>query len=266
MSAEEQLKRGDIEAALALLEEEVRGHPQVARHRIFLFQLLCVLGDWERAVRQLKIAAELDPEAIAMAQTYREAIVCEVYREKVFLGEKEPLVFGEPQAWLARLVQALKLTVQGETAQAAELRGQAFDSALTQAGQLNGDNFNWIADADMRLGPVLEIVVNGKYFWMPFGAIGQLTADEPEDLRDHVWMPVNVTLNNGGEIVGLVPTRYPGVAESEDPSLNLARRTEWSDIGDDTFVGRGQRILATNTADVAVMDVRDLTIGGAEYG
>jgi type VI secretion system protein ImpE len=266
MSAEEQLRNGDPEAALASLQDEVRKHPQVARHRIFLFQLLCVLGDWERAVRQLKVAAELDPEALAMAQTYREAIICEVYREKVFRGEKEPLIFGEPPEWLAPLVQALHLTATGKTAQAAELRAQAYDMAPTLGGQLNGNAFEWIADADMRLGPVLEIVVNGRYFWMPFDKIGQLTADAPEDLRDHVWMPVSITLANGGDIVGLVPTRYPGSSDSEDPLLKLARKTEWSDIGDSTFVGHGQRLLATDAGDVAVMDVRQLDMTGVGDG
>jgi type VI secretion system protein ImpE len=36
-----------------------------------------------------------------MAQTYREGIICEVFREKVFSGEKDPLIFGEPVEWLA---------------------------------------------------------------------------------------------------------------------------------------------------------------------
>ncbi len=57
-----------------------------------------------------------------MAQTYREAIICEVYREKVFAGEKEPLIFGEPQEWVALLIEALKLLAQGRPAEAAQLR------------------------------------------------------------------------------------------------------------------------------------------------
>ena len=44
-------------------------------------------------------------------QAYREAIICEVYREKVFAGTKAPLVFGEPQEWLASLIEAQKLHV-----------------------------------------------------------------------------------------------------------------------------------------------------------
>ena len=50
MAAEpsELLKAGDPAGALAALQEKVRASPGDARLRIFLFQLLCVLGDWKR--------------------------------------------------------------------------------------------------------------------------------------------------------------------------------------------------------------------------
>ena len=100
MTPEEHLKSGDLAATLTALEDKVRADPANPSLRVFLFQLLCVLGDWKRAINQLKVSAEMDPTAEMMAKTYREAIICEVYREKVFAGEKEPLVFGEPQEWL----------------------------------------------------------------------------------------------------------------------------------------------------------------------
>ncbi|MFQ5624976.1 MAG: type VI secretion system accessory protein TagJ [Paracoccaceae bacterium] len=261
MNAEDFLKNGDIDGALAALQDDVRKNPSVARFRIFLFQLLCVLGDWKRAITQLKVCGELDPIAVPMAQTYREAIICEVYREKVFAGEKDPLVFGEPQEWVAHLIEALKLLAAGKTAEAASLRDRAFAAAPAIAGTLNSDAFEWIADADMRLGPVLELIVNGRYFWMPFSAIYEIKADAPEDLRDYVWMPVNVTLRNGGDVVGLVPTRYSGTATAGDASAKLSRTTEWNDAGDGAFVGTGQRLLATDGGDLALLDLRHLTLG-----
>ena len=48
-AAEQALKDGDAVRALKLLTEQVRAHPQHAKLRVFLFQLLCVLGQWERA-------------------------------------------------------------------------------------------------------------------------------------------------------------------------------------------------------------------------
>ena len=49
MTPEELLHQGDPEAALVALQDRVRAQPSVAKLRVFLFQLLCILGQWERA-------------------------------------------------------------------------------------------------------------------------------------------------------------------------------------------------------------------------
>ncbi len=265
MLAADHLQAGDPVAALGALQAQVRARPADAKSRIFLFQLLCLLGDWKRAVAQLKICAELDPQAMAMAQTYREAIVCEVYREKVFAGDKSPLVFGEPAEWMALLIKALKLQAEGRSAEAATLRTRAFDLAPALAGEINGAPFAWIADADMRFGPMLEAVINGRYFWLPFAAIDQLTLEPPTDLRDAVWMPAQIRLANGGDIVALIPTRYPGTPQA-GAAETLARSTRWVDAGADTHVGLGQRVLATDAGDTALMDLRSLVLHREEAG
>ncbi|MDE4062655.1 MAG: type VI secretion system accessory protein TagJ [Pseudophaeobacter sp. bin_em_oilr2.035] len=263
MTPEEYLKSGDPGKALTALQDKVRADPSNAKLRIFLFQLLCILGDWKRAIAQLKLSAELDPGATLMAQTYREAIICEVYREKVFQGEKAPMIFGEPQDWLAHLIEAQKLLAQGKHDESAALRAKAFDAAPATPGEADGKVFDWIADADMRLGPVLEVIINGRYFWMPFSQIRSLELDEPADLRDRVWMAGTITLVNGGELVALVPTRYPESTEA-DPEAMMARATDWQDIGANTYIGIGQRLLTIGDQDIAIMDLRSLRLHGAE--
>ncbi len=256
-TATDLLKVGDLSGALASLQDAVRANPDDAKLRVFLFQLLCVIGDWKRAVAQLKLCAQLDAAALPMAQTYREAIICEVFREKVFAGDKDPLIFGEPQDWVALLAQGLKALAQGKPDRAAELREEAFDKAPTTSGSLDEQDFEWIADADMRLGPVLEIIVNGKYFWMPFNVLSSLRIDPPQDLRDTVWTAANLTLQNGGELVALIPTRYAGTAERGSDAMKLSRTTEWEDLGNDMFAGLGQRLLTTDQSDVSLMDTRN---------
>lgn len=263
-TATEALGEGDLAAALAALQAEVRAKPGDARLRIFLFQLLCVLGDWKRAITQLKLCAELDPLAIPMAQAYREGIICEVFREKVFAGEKDPLIFGEPPEWVALMIEANRALAQGDMAQAADLRGRAFDMVPDAGGTLNGDKFDWVADADMRLGPLLEIIINGRYFWMPFSNIATLRVEPPEDLRDAVWTAAQLQLQNGGEFVALIPTRYAGTAQSGDDAALLSRTTTWADLGNDTFVGTGQRLLTTGDSDVALMDLRELRMDAGQ--
>ena len=47
MTAEDYLKQGDIKAALLLLQEQVKKQPANPELRIFLFQLLSVMGQWD---------------------------------------------------------------------------------------------------------------------------------------------------------------------------------------------------------------------------
>lgn len=263
MTPEEHLKAGDPQGALQALQEKIRADASNAKLRVFLFQLLCVLGDWKRAIAQLKAAAGLDEGATMMAQAYREAIICEVYREKVFAGEKTPLILGEPQEWLAHLIEAQKLLAQGKPQEAAALRVRAFDAAPASPGEVNGQRFDWIADADMRLGPVLETVVNGKYYWLPFAQIVSFEAEAPSDLRDAVWTAGTLTLAGGGAVAAMIPTRYPGSQNAGGQPM-LARTTLWEDAGAETFTGCGQRLLTTGETDIAIMDVRLLRMDGHE--
>lgn len=264
-AAEQALHDGDPAAAIKLLQEQVRSKPADAKLRIFLFQLLCVQGQWDRALNQLTVAAEMDAAALPMAQAYRETIQCERLREEVFRGHKAPLLFGEPETWIALLIEALLREGRGDLADAAKLREQAFEHAPATPGSLDGRPFEWIADADMRLGPVLEAVVNGKYYWVPFSRLAQVTIEAPSDLRDRVWMPATLQFSNGGEVVAFLPTRYAGT-DLSDPLLALARKTDWVDAGSGLFVGRGQRMLATDQGEAALMDVRSITLGSEKAG
>lgn len=256
------LQAGDLHAALEALQADVRNRPDDAKLRIFLFQLLCVMGDWQRAVTQLKLCAQMEASALPMAQAYREAIICEVFRQKVFTGEKEPLIFGEPQQWAALLVQSLGALTRGQGDRAAELRDEAFELAPATPGEMDGESFEWISDADMRLGPMLEIIVNGKYYWMPFNVLTSLRIEEPADLRDTVWMPANLTLKNGGELVGMIPTRYAGTETGGDDVARLSRKTEWVDLGGGCYGGVGQRLLSTDQKEAPLMDLRHIELRG----
>jgi len=258
MLAQESLREGRLEEALAELQTQVRKEPGNAQHRVFLFQLLAVLGRWERSLTQLQAAGELDPGTMAMVGTYRQAIAAEAVRAAVFAGRESPSLIGEPQEWMAWLLEALRLTAAGEHARAGELRARAFEAAPSTSGDVEGAPFDWIADGDARLGPMLEVIVKGRYAWMPFQRLRVIRLEAPADLRDLVWMPAYFTLETGAEIPGLVPTRYPGSEASEDSRIRLSRRTEWTELsaGTECWVGAGQRTLTTDRGEHPLMDVR----------
>ncbi len=265
-AAEQALKDGDVTRALKLLTEQVRSHPQDAKLRVFLFQLLCVLGQWERALNQLNVALELDAKMLPMVQTYREAIACEALRAQVFSGQKVPMLFGEPEAWIALLIEALLREGRGEPDAARQLREQALEQAPTTAGTADGQAFSWIADADTRLGPTIEAVINGRYYWLPWNRLAKVEIDPPEDLRDAVWMPAHFEFTNGGDVVGLLPTRYPDTDLAAGDLLALARRTDWRETAPGVFVGLGQRLITTDTAEFGLMDLRSVVLAEPAAG
>jgi type VI secretion system protein ImpE len=262
MSAEELFRAGDLKGCLAELQNDVRRRPADAKLRIFLAQLLMVTGDWDRTINQLGVASEMDAAALPMKHAYTAAIQCERLRVAVFNGAKSPLVLGDPPAWIASLLQALALNGQGRAGEAAELRARALESAPALPGAMNGTPFEWLADADSRLGPVLEVLLNGAYYWVPFERIRRIQFEKPADIRDLVWLPAQFTWDNAGEAMGLVPVRYPGSEQAGEDAVRLARKTEWSELGEGAFAGLGQRVFTTNGDELGLLEVREITLDG----
>ena len=89
----------------------------------------------------------------------------------MFAGRKRPSVFGDPQPWVGDLVEALHQEAEGSAQAAFELRARALETAPAEPGSVNGGRFDWFADADTRFGPVLEVVMNGTYRWIPMTEI-----------------------------------------------------------------------------------------------
>jgi type VI secretion system protein ImpE len=164
---------------------------------------------------------------------------------------------------VASLAQALQLQAQGHQAQAAQLRSRALEQAPASQGRLDGQGFEWIADADSRLGPVLEVVINGRYGWLPFEHLRRLSIEPVADLRDLVWIPAHLTFVNDADTVALIPVRYTGTTSGADSALLMSRKTEWLEIADDQYRGLGQRVLTTDGGDHALLDVREIVTTGS---
>lgn len=265
-SPEQLLAAGDPQGALKALQQKVRANAADVRLRTFLFQLLAVLGQWQRAADQLKVCGELDAGTLAMVNTYRTALECEAVREAVFAGRTLPHVFGPPTEWVALLAQALKLDAEGQPAAAAAQRAEALEHAEARAGTIEDASgsqaFEWIADADSRLGPVLEVIVNGRYGWLPMAHLASLSIEPVADLRDLVWAPAHLTFSNGGETVALLPARYAGTPLAGGGPLAMSRQTEWIELGAGTgqYRGVGQRVLATDTAERGLLEIQRLAL------
>jgi type VI secretion system protein ImpE len=257
MNAETHLQSGDLGPALQELMDQVKSNPADSKLRIFLFQLFSVLGQWKRAQTQLEMAGDMDPKAELMVKAYTDVINCERHRESVFEGTSKPLIFGEPEDWVALLVEAQQAFAKGDMAGFSTLNAKAFEDADVRSGKINDEPFAWLADADQRLGPVVEVIFNGQYYWVPMSHLKSIHTEEPSDLRDLVWLPAELTFSNGGQQMVMMPSRYPRIEGVADGGL-LARRTDWVSHGEDIFEGTGQRVFATDNQDYSFLQVRSI--------
>ena len=240
-----------------------------------LFQLQAVRGQWEAARKQLHMVGELDPSEAVTVAGYGQLLAGMAQRERVFAGDRRPTILGEPPAWAAHQVEALRLAAAGEHEAAARLRDRAFELAPATPGQADGVAFEWLADADTRLGPVLEALVDGNYCWVPFERVRRIEVSEPSSLIDLVLTRADFTWDSGNTASGFVPTTYPAVDGSLgdgssgdggpariEARQRLARRTDWREQPGGAWWGHGQRLFATDAADLPLLQVRTIEFAG----
>ncbi|HLY80539.1 MAG TPA: type VI secretion system accessory protein TagJ [Caulobacteraceae bacterium] len=257
--ADELLRAGDLEGARASLVESVRKSPQDQPARMFLFQLLCVSGEWDKALIQLRALAQLSPEAQMLAVAYSQAIEAEKFRAQVFAGTAQPALLVGSSTWAGDLAGALSALCQGRAADAETLRDQAFDAAPDTPGDLDGTAFDWIADGDARFGPAIEAIIAGQWGLAPFDAIAKIESEGPRDLRDIVWLPVQLAFKTGQSVAALLPTRYPGSEAHADSALRLGRGTDWLEQPwGQAGIGQHEWSLSDGS-DVGILSLRRLT-------
>ncbi|MCX8100820.1 MAG: hypothetical protein N3D77_06220 [Geminicoccaceae bacterium] len=256
-SAAQALAAGDPARALALVMEEVRAAPTALAPRLALFRLACIEGQWDRARRQLEAVAGLDPETAMFARLYAGLIAAEAERAAVVAGRSPPVTIGEPPAFVAHLARALAHDSRGEAAAAAAQRRSALEAAVAVPGELDGMAFAWLMDADPRFGPCLELVVQGRYRWLPLERLRTLASDGPRDLEDVVWLPVTLALEGGEEVAAHLPARYPGSESGSDPRARLGRATLFDAAGH----GLGGRLLTSDAGEHPLLALRRLRLG-----
>jgi protein involved in temperature-dependent protein secretion len=260
MDADDYLRAGNLDGARKALVDRVKRAPDDQQARMFLFQLFCVLGEWDKAQAQLKALTQLSPQAQMLAVAYNTAIKAELERETAFAGQTLPALLVGGEAWAGDLASALSAAIQGRDDDARAARERAFEAAPDTPGQFNDQPFDWIADADPRFGPSFEAFIHGHWGLVPFEAVRQITSDGPEDLRDLVWLPVEIEFKTGQSAGALLPARYSGTTREADANLLLSRSTDWRDapLG---AQGIGQKLWSLGDGEeVGILALRRLVL------
>ena len=118
---------------------------------------------------------------------------------------------------------------------------------------------NWIIDGDVRTAFVYEFFFQGQYYWQTWNSIKGIFFKQPTSLLDIIWRPMEIRLTNGEEIQGVCPARYTVSTEEKwsDTLLSCAE-TDWSEVSNDLFIGRGQKMFYTDKGDFGILDIQSI--------
>jgi type VI secretion system protein ImpE len=239
-NANQLFQAGKLNEAVQALNAEVRNHPEDSKRRIFLFELLCFAGEYDRAEKQLNILGSDDMQKEMGALVYRSALHAERTRNDLFAKKEYPKPMGNAAA-----------------------------TGAAVSGTLNGTPFKSIADADPRIGPRLEVFAGGNYMWMNFEHIASVDMEKPRRLRDLLWTPAR--LRGGpalketelGEI--LLPALTPFAWQDPDDAIRLGRMTAWVEGEAGEALPVGQKMLLVDGEEFPLLEIRKLEINLPQF-
>ncbi len=259
MNAREFLTSGDLTQAIERAREDVRSRPLDPHERMFLFELLCFAGQWDRAAVQLDTLKQLSADATAGDLVLcRELLSAQVERERFLSAGRPPRFFIDPPSTVATTLDAWNRLRAGELAEAVDRLDQSEAGRLPPRGRLGEVRFEDFRDTDDALAAVLEAFARGVYYWVPWEDIQYLDVQPPRSLRDLLWAPAKIALAQGilGEIY--LPCLYPGSAAHSDDLIRLGRKTDWVDAGCGLSRGVGLKTFMADDAFRTIFELRDL--------
>ncbi len=249
---------GQLNAAIGELTSDVKAHPSDMSLRTFLFELLCFAGEWDRAEKQLDVLGHQDVKAEIGVQVYRNNIKAERDRRRLFSDSLQPHFLTEPPAYVDLHLAAINRLREGKTVEARETLDRAEEERTALAGTFNGRRFEDFRDWDDLVGPVLELIINGQYTWLPFEQVGRIEVNAPKQARDLVWASARIQTTDGtvGEVY--IPALYAGSSEHPSDQVRLGRMTDWKRLSDDLSVAVGLRLFLVDGEDKPLFEARSV--------
>ncbi len=234
MNARELYQAGKLAEAIQALGADLRNDPADSKKRIFLFELLCFAGEFDRAEKHLDVLAQAGPDAATGALLYRAALAAERSRRDLFEKKEYP---GLPSG----------------------------DHEVT--GTCNGKLFESFSDADPRIGPRIELFAAGQYMWLPLAHVSYIEIQPPKRLRDLLWAPALVRTGKAfkGQELGevLIPVLSPFSFRHADDAVRLGRSTVWETEADGVLP-YGQKMFDVDGEDLPILELRKLEIAQPE--
>lgn len=246
--------KGAIEAALAF----VKTNPTDYSARIFLFELSCFAGDWDRAMRQLDVIGHQDTTAMVGSLIYRQCVEAEKKRADHFARGAKPEFLESPPDYVYGLLTAANRLREGKAAEAREILDKSEEMRPAFACKVNGKETGDFRDYNDLTSSILEVIIKDSYVWVPFEQIERIEFFPRKSLRDNFWTQAKLETSNGTNGEVFVPALYNESWKADDENVRLGRVTDWRDIGAEIYGGEGMKIFAVGEEHVPIVDIETI--------
>lgn len=253
-----QLDAGDLTAAVESAVNLVKTNPTNEAARIFLFELSCFSGDWDRAERQLGVIGHQDVNAMIGSKIYEGNFKAERDRMKYFADGVVPEFMTAKPAYIDDLFAANNRLREGSDFEARGLLDQVEENRPAFKVSINGEGFSDFRDYNDLTMCVFEVLLRDSYIWIPFEQVVKIELFKPKTLRDLYWIQAKVELLNGTGGEMFLPALYSGSWKSTNDKVRLGRMTDWRDAGSETFIGEGLKVFWMDGKDKSILDIETI--------
>lgn len=271
-AAEELIKQGNYEGALANLKQAIAGAQPDPGHVLMAFNMevrLQRFQDAERTMRRLiEIAPQVEGPMSALARTARaEATATARLTDPAVAGRRGAM--GPPPPHGLTYVKVAVLHAQkdyaGAAAALAEAKAQtpAVQGTLTWVGGRKA-RFVDLIDTDELTGPILPCYNGETLLDLPYTQIRSINFLDPRTSFDVMWMPAEIIAADGKTFTFRVPAYYVGTGVSGEPHIRTGQMTSW-DRAHGYAQGIGQRDFKVVTQEGGNMMVGILQIQRIDF-
>jgi type VI secretion system protein ImpE len=252
------LDAGDLDGAVQSALNTVKSKPTDIPARIFLFELSCFTGDWERAERQLDTIGRQDVNAMVGSLIYRQCIEAERKRAKFFSESLKPEFLSDPPDYVYGLLTANNRLREGNTAEARQVLDTVEEQRPAFSCTVNGESKEDFRDYNDATSSILEVFIKDSYVWVPFEELEKLEVFAPKSLRDLFWLQGKIETSNGTNGEVMIPTLYSGSFKHSNDQVRLGRMTDWRDLGEEIFIGEGTKLFWMDGQDKPILDIKKI--------
>jgi type VI secretion system protein ImpE len=260
MDPKELIRAGKLSEARQQLIDSVKDSPGDSGLRVLLFQVLTLLGDFQKAERHIDIIAAQDVKTEAGIMPYKNLLHGEKVRQEVYNGERRPDFLPKTPAYAERYLLALEQLKNNEFESAEKTFELLEEDRPPLAGTVNDQSFADIRETDSFLSYFIEAFVHERYVWIPFEFIREMILPAPESLFDLIWIPARITAWSGLTLNCFLPVVYPESPFHEDDRIKMGRMTDWRQLGGPFYKGLGQHVFQIGENDVPLLEIRELML------